>query len=619
MSFSTENLKINLSPPAYHPSSMPNLVPDWVKRPATAILIPVYNQSVFLENSIKSVLAQRDVIEKSSETFQIYIINDGSTDNKVIQILERYREENGVFIRSHENKGLPLTLEALTRWGNESKNPPELITWHSGDNEYKENAIRTMQNFMIANQDLSLCYANMQLIDEAGKPYTRSGYRHNDQFENDSSIIDLDYPGETLHEYNDNFVGACFLYRSSLDRHLTPYLANHKGFEDYRRWLQLSLLGKISHIKEQNSYYRYRLHLESLTSLVGQSLPLAQKETVERARFISKILDGHYPIQVNSDPSEILTLTPLNEKNSIKYLTIPGTDKFTASLTVLSRSEQSSKSKLPDHLIKSLHNKSRSGFFNYNCLHKSHLGFLNSPPIWFDDRPYTSSFPPSFTVPSYLTRARGKNLGAFGEAVFRRGLVAIFTPHSSTSHSQRISLFIKENPDLGIMLIAGTPEERKVADEIYLATELASNLRITDTRMGAEILDGLNPSLMNALGSVDAVMSICCFNENGNFRDQAFSDTGIHPLTDSIDFCSEAVFAAATGRPLIAPAPEICSVPARTLPHVYTLESLNTLPAFINLAKELNVHSLNATVRAFSGNLRIRQIIASIIIGTEIL
>ncbi len=66
-----------------------------------SIIIPAYNCEKYLEKCINSVLSQ-----KLKYTYEIIIVNDGSTDN-TNNVLAQYRNENNIHIIEQENKGFP--------------------------------------------------------------------------------------------------------------------------------------------------------------------------------------------------------------------------------------------------------------------------------------------------------------------------------------------------------------------------------------------------------------------------------------------------------------------------------------------------------------------------------
>ena len=63
------------------------------------IIIPTFNRAHFIERSINSVLAQ------SFKSFNLYVINDGSTDDNE-EVLKKYSHQPNITILYQENKGV---------------------------------------------------------------------------------------------------------------------------------------------------------------------------------------------------------------------------------------------------------------------------------------------------------------------------------------------------------------------------------------------------------------------------------------------------------------------------------------------------------------------------------
>lgn len=70
-----------------------------MSQPKVSIIIPCYNQGHFLQTSVQSVLDQ------NYDSFEIIIVNDGSTDSVTIEALNRYTSPN-VHVLHTANQGL---------------------------------------------------------------------------------------------------------------------------------------------------------------------------------------------------------------------------------------------------------------------------------------------------------------------------------------------------------------------------------------------------------------------------------------------------------------------------------------------------------------------------------
>lgn len=564
-----------------------NNVPTWLAEPEIEILMPVYNQDKYIEKALDSVLSQ------NYYSLKVRILDDGSI-NPLEKRLKNFINTEKVELISQSNSGLPLSLKKLHSLSYSNIPPAEFITWHSSDNNYLENALRTLSRFLVANPDLSLCYGNVKLINDEGFEAKNSNYRKEDQIYLDNSTLDLSYPISQLSYFNDNFINACFIYRNEFDRLIPPYKAEDLGYEDYKHWLMLTLFADAAHIGEKEALYEYRLHENALSSKISQNdLRNKQLYSVKKAHLSRNLLKGAYG-------GELLEYE----------------NKFHINL-------RKSKTILDDDSLL-LVNFLKNSFLNfslcpedYQPIHESHINYLNSPQIILDsDEPYLKTLTPSFSIPNILFRARNRDFAAYKKENSENAVLGIFSPADSESHEESISTFIASNPNVGFILIAQSEKERLSADKIYLMTKNCSNLRIIDTRLHDNSNFNLsNPSLLYALGSIDALVSLLSFENKALLSKRSF-DLGLHPVCDSMDFIAEACFASAIKRPLLAPThfKFKCRNPTKSLPNVFPWTSSIQIPAnIVELKNDISELSCNAILRLFSKSSKERQILSLIL------
>jgi glycosyltransferase involved in cell wall biosynthesis len=75
--------------------------------PIVSVIMPCFNQGAYLDEAVGSVLAQ------TCESFEIIVINDGSTDEETVRILEKYdnpewTEHSEQLLKSHEKPNLTV-------------------------------------------------------------------------------------------------------------------------------------------------------------------------------------------------------------------------------------------------------------------------------------------------------------------------------------------------------------------------------------------------------------------------------------------------------------------------------------------------------------------------------
>lgn len=267
--------------------------------PLISIILPVYNGSRYLKESIESCLNQ------TYRNLELIIVDDASSDDS-LQIAETYKlsDKRIRLITNKDNLSLPVSLNI----GHDHAQG-EFITWTSDDNVYQQDAIATLYSAILKNE-ADVVYSDYLLIDEEGKLVGKTILK----------------PIEFLLFYG--VIGACFLYRKEVFLRNDGY--NEKLFlvEDYDFWLRALKHSRFYKIENPGFYY-YRYHRDSLTERMRtqsdlktqflknlqilydeflDELPLKNKDRFVRF-LISRFKDGAYenisPITIRGFFSDI--------------------------------------------------------------------------------------------------------------------------------------------------------------------------------------------------------------------------------------------------------------------------------------------------------------------------
>ena len=219
-----------------------------------SVVLPVYNGAEYLAESIEGVLSQ------DYDRWELIIVDDGSTDGTP-GILRRYETDRRVRMIRQENRKLPEALNAGFAAAR-----GEFFTWTSADNAMRPGMLSALVGFLQANPSAEMVYANEELIDESGCAALDRDFCRIYQHPPGGSVLWRPYdPGE-LNFIQNNLIGGCFLYRGWAARILDSYTPACFGYEDYDYWLRMNALFRITHLGNDEPFYRYRLHEASLTA-----------------------------------------------------------------------------------------------------------------------------------------------------------------------------------------------------------------------------------------------------------------------------------------------------------------------------------------------------------------
>ncbi len=222
--------------------------------PLLSIILPTYNGSKYIRESIDSCLAQQFT------DFELIIVNDCSTDNTP-QIIEEYarKDERIKVIHNSVNRKLPMSLNA----GSEAA-AGKYHTWTSDDNYYAPNALQVLADAMNNDTEAGYIYSDYTIIDDAGKV---KGVR-------------------TFGDINKKFTGfqgssACFIYKAELFRLNEGYDPSFFLIEDYDFFVKCFLRTKVIYLNRHDLYY-YREHGASLTATRSKEVNDVAKLMIEQ-------------------------------------------------------------------------------------------------------------------------------------------------------------------------------------------------------------------------------------------------------------------------------------------------------------------------------------------------
>ena len=225
------------------------------KRGLVSVVLPVYNGADYLREAVDSLIYQ------TYQNWELIAINDGSID-ETGDILDAYAEDDErIHVIHQENRKLPLTLSrgfSLARG--------EFLTWFSCDNQFAPEFIERMVDCLNRHPHWDMAYANLDIIDDSGKPLMNSDWYAGYQVPPGSEHIHLPNDPSELNILPNNYVGAAFIYRDRVAGLLGGYNPHRYTIEDYDYWMLVNGLMTLRHADFTQPVYKYRFHANSLTS-----------------------------------------------------------------------------------------------------------------------------------------------------------------------------------------------------------------------------------------------------------------------------------------------------------------------------------------------------------------
>ena len=237
-----------------------------------SVITPSYNQAIFIERTIKSVLDQ-----SGDFSIEYFIADGGSTDNTV-QILKDYESQvkEGVY---------PIRCQGVKfRWVSEKDSGQtdavnkgiadttgEIIAWINSDDIYYPGAFSTVTTFFRDNPFSLIAYGQSDHIDEQDRvigPYPTEAWDYNRLFE----TCYLCQPG-------------VFFRRELVNKH-GPVDADLQFCMDYELWLRYGSFTDFHYLEKPLAGSRFYENTKTL----GQAVPVhSEMNDMFKKKF------GHVP------------------------------------------------------------------------------------------------------------------------------------------------------------------------------------------------------------------------------------------------------------------------------------------------------------------------------------
>ncbi|MBK6795143.1 MAG: glycosyltransferase [Anaerolineales bacterium] len=208
--------------------------------PLVTIVTPSFNQADYLEATIKSVL------EQSYPHIEYIIMDGGSTDGSV-DVIQKYAGKLRYW-ESAKDKG---QTDAINKGFNRAKG--DILAWLNSDDTYANpNAIADAVNFLFANPEVAMVYADCDFINEQGQVIGKFASRQTDYAKLRTGYVHI--PQQTM------------FFRARYWKELGPLDPSFYFAMDYDLWVRIAKHAPIQYLPGK-TWANFRIHTSSKTNV----------------------------------------------------------------------------------------------------------------------------------------------------------------------------------------------------------------------------------------------------------------------------------------------------------------------------------------------------------------
>jgi len=205
--------------------------------PTVSVITPSYNQSRYLEQTIRSVL------EQNYPRLEYFVMDGGSTDASV-EIIRRYENRLAGWV-SEPDRGQADAINKGFR-----RATGEIIAWLNSDDVYQPGVIQKAVNAFAQHPAAAMIYGDVLSIDENSRPFNLQTFRA--------------FTLPDLMAFNIISQPAVFMRRAALEQagFLDP---TYHLLLDHHLWLRMARLAPLIYLPETLAAARYHAEAKNLS------------------------------------------------------------------------------------------------------------------------------------------------------------------------------------------------------------------------------------------------------------------------------------------------------------------------------------------------------------------
>lgn len=203
-----------------------------------SIVTPSFNQDRYIEETIRSVLAQ------DYPQIEYRIIDGGSTDGTV-DVIKKYENKLVGWV-SEPDKG---QTDAINKGFAQAKG--DILAWLNSDDTYEPGAVRAAVRYLQEHPDVGMVYGDCNYINESGNVIGR--------FHSAQTSYKLLRQGYT------HIPQQTMFFRAGLWKQVGPLDPSFYFAMDYDLWTRIAARAKIKYVPQ--TWANFRLHSSAKTIL----------------------------------------------------------------------------------------------------------------------------------------------------------------------------------------------------------------------------------------------------------------------------------------------------------------------------------------------------------------
>lgn len=242
-------------------------------------MIPVYNCSVFLEETLERVLAA----DLGEERMQIEVVDDGSTDADVSALVAKAGGGRIAYFRQEENVGSLRNFHTCL-----DRSKGRLIHILHGDDLIRRDFYRKMTTLFERYPAIGAAFCRYAYIDESG----RTMYYQDPEAEHEGVL--QNWLARLCERQRIQYVGM--VVKREVYEHLGGFYGVEYG-EDWEMWVRIAAHYDMAYTPEVLAEYR-----KHYSSISGRSFVTA--ENMSSLEWVMKKIQDHLPAKSRKSVSE---------------------------------------------------------------------------------------------------------------------------------------------------------------------------------------------------------------------------------------------------------------------------------------------------------------------------